>query len=181
VVGQRECRVPQLGRRRRQLHRRRGPVEEGEGRVGVQLYIWDPRRPSGPLPVPATADGAAEDDSIAPVSQHQLVVVTPQRPSASTSDPRPATPRSPPRPRRPRPPPVFPPRPVSTSTRRGMYIRRKPGRHRSAVGVRIARRSGKARGGVERQDLEQRVGALSGTDLADRRVEVVSTALLAAQ
>ncbi len=40
VVGEGEGRVAALGRGGGQLHRRRGAVEEGEGRVSVQLYVW---------------------------------------------------------------------------------------------------------------------------------------------
>ena len=47
--------------------------------MSVQLYVWSAAPPSGLLPVPATA-GAAEDDHVAPVGQHQLEVMATQRP-----------------------------------------------------------------------------------------------------
>ncbi len=63
VIGEREGGIAERRSRGGQLRRRRGAVEEGEGRVGVQLDVGGVTgAPSGPLPEPAPARCVAEDD-----------------------------------------------------------------------------------------------------------------------
>ena len=128
--------------------------------MGVQLDVHGATAIARLRPAAGTSAGRRRSRKTvegAAVGQRQLEVVAAQRAAASTSGPRPATPRGPPRPSTPATAAGAPPGSVRTATRCGGVETARGRASELGVGSQHRPALGHPRGGVDREDLQQRL------------------------